>query len=212
MDEQMSQGVGAKQQVPELRLNGSVEAFTLVIELDAWNIRERNDEDWGQTEELRKKGQEPDWWHWVYGGTCFRLSQRVQTPGGRSLILGRGTVMTRGGIDALKQQLWAEAMRAMILQLAFRKAKLPRPLLIVRDGQEAVDYLSGNAPYADRSVHPLPALVVLDLKMPRMNDSTFSPGWQCTPNLSKFLPWCSPPPLTNQTCEKRDNWARASIS
>jgi hypothetical protein len=111
MDQQMSQGAGREQQVPELRLKGPIEPFTLALELDAWNIRERNEEDWGLTEELRKMGQEPEWWHWVYGGTCFRLSQRVQTPGGRSLILSRGTVMTRGGIDALKQQLWAEAMR-----------------------------------------------------------------------------------------------------
>src|SRR5436190_2001962 len=111
MDEQMAQGTGLEQQVPELRQQEPVEPFTLVIELDAWNIRERNDKQWGQTEELRKQGQEPEWWHWVYGGTCFRLSQRVQTQGGRSLILSRGTVMTRGGIDALRQQLWAEAMR-----------------------------------------------------------------------------------------------------
>ncbi len=111
MDEQMSQGAAKEQQVSELRQPEPVEPFTLVIELDAWNIRERNEEHWGQTEELRKQGQEPEWWHWVYGGTCFRLSQRVQTQGGRSLILSRGTVMTRGGIDALKQQLWAEAMR-----------------------------------------------------------------------------------------------------
>ena len=41
--------------------------------------------------------------------------------------------------------------------------------MIVRDGQEAVDYLSGNGRYGDRSAHPLPALVVLDLKMPRMS-------------------------------------------
>lgn len=111
MDEQMSQGEGTEQQVLELRLKTAVEPFILVIELDAWNIRERNEEDWGQAEELRKKGKEPQWWHWVYGGTCFRLSQRVQTQGGRSLILSRGTVMTRSGIDALRQQLWAEAMR-----------------------------------------------------------------------------------------------------
>ncbi len=108
---QMSQGAAKEQQVSELRQPEPVEPFTLVIELDAWNIRERNEGHWGQTEELRKQGQEPEWWHWVYGGTCFRLSQRVQTQGGRSLILSRGTVMTRGGIDALKQQLWAEAMR-----------------------------------------------------------------------------------------------------
>jgi len=111
MDEQMSQGAGGEQQVPELRLAGPVAPFLLVIQLDAWDIRERNEEQWGRTQELRKQGQEPDWWHWVYGGTCFRLSQRVKTAGGRSLILSRGTVMTRGGIDALKQQLWAEAMR-----------------------------------------------------------------------------------------------------
>src|SRR6266700_3952184 len=111
MDEQMSQGAGAQQRVRELRLQAASEPFILVIELDAWNIRERNDEQWGQTEPLRKAGQVPEWWHWVYGGTCFRLSQRVKTAGGRSLILSRGTVMTRGGIEALKQQLWAEAMR-----------------------------------------------------------------------------------------------------
>jgi hypothetical protein len=110
LDQQMSQGTGAKQQLKELRLKRPAKPFTLVIELDAWNIRERG-EDWGQAQERRAAGQEPDWWHWVYGGTCFRLSQRVETPGKRAVILSRGTVMTRGGTDALKQQLWAEAMR-----------------------------------------------------------------------------------------------------
>src|ERR1041385_1243796 len=57
----------------------------------------------------------------------------------------------------------------MILELAFERAKLPHPLLIVRDGQEAVDYLSGKGDYADRSAHPRPALLILDLKMPRLN-------------------------------------------
>ena len=57
----------------------------------------------------------------------------------------------------------------MILQLVFRRAKLSRSLVLVRDGQEAVDYLSGSGDYADRLAYPLPGLVVLDLKMPRMN-------------------------------------------
>ncbi len=116
MDQQMSQGGGAAQPVPELRLKPAVEPFTLVIELDAWNIRERNEEQWGRTQALRQRGEEPEWWHWVYGGTCFRLSQRVEKSGGRSVILSRGTVMTRGGTDALKQQLWAEAMRQGLAQ------------------------------------------------------------------------------------------------
>jgi len=71
MDEQMRQGAGAEQQVQELRLNKPAEPFTLVIELDAWNIRERNDEQWGQTEELRKQGQEPEWWHWLTAAPVF---------------------------------------------------------------------------------------------------------------------------------------------
>ena len=57
----------------------------------------------------------------------------------------------------------------MILEMAFQRAKMPCPLVLVRDGQEAVDYFSGKGRYADRAAHPLPALVVLDLKMPRMN-------------------------------------------
>ena len=126
MDEQMSRGAGSKQQVPALRLKGAVEPFTLVIELDAWNIRERNAEQWGRTEQLRLAGQAPEWWHWVYGGTCFRLSQRVQTAGGRSLISSRGTVMTRGGLVALKQQLWAEAVRHGLAQA--------QEVLVIADG------------------------------------------------------------------------------
>jgi CheY-like chemotaxis protein len=61
-----------------------------------------------------------------------------------------------------------EESDALILQLACRKAAIAHPLVIVADGQEVVDYLSGKGRYADRSVHPLPALIVLDLKMPRM--------------------------------------------
>jgi CheY-like chemotaxis protein len=60
-----------------------------------------------------------------------------------------------------------EESDAIILQRAFSKAHLSNPLVIVKDGQAVVDYLSGSAPYNNRSEHPLPALVLLDLKMPR---------------------------------------------
>ena len=123
MDEQLSRG-GAREQL--VLPKGPVEPFTLVIELDAWNIREREGEAWGRAEELRVQGQEPEWWHWVYGGTCFRLSRRVRTSSGRPVILSRGTVMTRGGTEALKQQLWAEAMRHGLGQA--------QEVLVVADG------------------------------------------------------------------------------
>jgi CheY-like chemotaxis protein len=38
----------------------------------------------------------------------------------------------------------------------------------LEDGQEVMAYLSGDVPYADRSLYPLPRLVILDLDMPRM--------------------------------------------
>lgn len=57
---------------------------------------------------------------------------------------------------------------AMILHLAFERAGLTNPLVRVRDGQEAVDYLAGKGIYADRLAYPLPVLLLLDLKMPRM--------------------------------------------
>ena len=104
LDEQMCAGQGVQQLLPL-----PPEAFTLVIELDAWNIRERDD--WGQSAQKRASGQEPQRWHWAYGGTCFRLDQRVEGEGGRARILSRGTVMTRGGVDDLREQLFAEAQR-----------------------------------------------------------------------------------------------------
>lgn len=104
LDEQMSAGQGQWQCEPV-----SPPPFTLIIEIDAWNIRERDH--WGQSQKRRAQGLEPERWHWVYGGTCFRLDQRRQTEAGRPVILSRGTVMTRGGIDALRQQLFAECLR-----------------------------------------------------------------------------------------------------
>jgi CheY-like chemotaxis protein len=56
-----------------------------------------------------------------------------------------------------------------LLRLALQKATLKITLFEVRDGQEAVDYLAGEGPYADRQTYPLPNLFLLDLKMPRMN-------------------------------------------
>ena len=77
LDEQMRTAQGGPQMLPLPK-----EPFTLVIELDAWNIRERDD--WGQSATQRAAGQEPSRWHWVYGGTCFRLDQRVESDGGRA--------------------------------------------------------------------------------------------------------------------------------
>jgi CheY-like chemotaxis protein len=54
----------------------------------------------------------------------------------------------------------------LLLERAFNKAGLGEWLRVVRDGDQAIDYLSGNGTYADRDQFPLPFLLLLDLKMP----------------------------------------------
>jgi len=57
----------------------------------------------------------------------------------------------------------------ILVRHAFKKANLLNPLHVVHDGAEAIAYLSGEDPYANRAEYPLPALVLLDLKMPLVN-------------------------------------------
>jgi hypothetical protein len=98
--------------------------FTLIIEIDAWNIRERDN--WGRTQALLKAGKDIGRWHWVYTGTLFRLDQRGTTESGRPVIAERGYVATRKGLDSFQRQLYAEAIQRGLLQ-----AEL---VLIIADG------------------------------------------------------------------------------
>lgn len=82
--------------------------FTLVIEIDAWDIRERDN--WGKTKELRAAGQKLNRWHWVYMATVFRLDHRGQSAGNRAVISERGYAATRLGLEALSAQLYREAL------------------------------------------------------------------------------------------------------
>ena len=129
LDEQMRTAQGAEQVLPT-----PATPFTLIIELDAWNIRERDA--WGRSAALRRQGREPERWHWVYGGTCFRLDQRVESARGRPCILSRGTVMTRQGVAGLRDQLFAEAQRHGLAQAA--------KVLVVADGAAWIWNLTGD--------------------------------------------------------------------
>src|SRR4051812_3935888 len=57
----------------------------------------------------------------------------------------------------------------LIIRKAFQKAGIPNPMHVVRNGEEAIAYLSGTGKYALRDEYPLPALVLLDLKLPRID-------------------------------------------
>ena len=88
--------------------------FTLVIEIDAWNIRERDH--WGLTKKLRDAGEEVGRWHWVYTATTFRLDQGGTTATGRPMIAERGYVATRRGLDDFRAQLYTETLQRGLLQ------------------------------------------------------------------------------------------------
>jgi CheY-like chemotaxis protein len=52
---------------------------------------------------------------------------------------------------------------------SFEKAGIKNPIQVVGNGEEAVAYLSGVGEYSNRKDYPLPELILLDLKMPKMD-------------------------------------------
>ena len=52
---------------------------------------------------------------------------------------------------------------------ALKKNNLPNELMVVRDGVEALDYLFGTGPYLGRDMSRMPAVILLDLKLPKID-------------------------------------------
>lgn len=123
-DVELSRTLQGVAQLSARSATSQLAAFTLIIEIDAWNIRERDD--WGRTAKLRSNGQEPERWHWVYTATIFRLDQRGQTAGGRRVIAQRGYVATREGLESFTEQLYVEALLRGLLNA--------EQVLIIADG------------------------------------------------------------------------------
>lgn len=56
---------------------------------------------------------------------------------------------------------------AYFMEKAFLRAGINNRLIILSDGQQVIDYLSGVGGYANREKHPLPEILLLDLKLPK---------------------------------------------
>ncbi len=54
-----------------------------------------------------------------------------------------------------------------LLRHVFARVGILNPLHSVNDGEQATAYLGGEGAFADRATHPLPSLILLDLKIPR---------------------------------------------
>jgi CheY-like chemotaxis protein len=75
----------------------------------------------------------------------------------------------------------------LLTQRAFRKANLAHASLqIVSDGDSAVFYLSGEGKYSDRDRYPLPVLILLDLKLPRLSGHEILSWLRQQPSLKRL--------------------------
>jgi len=58
---------------------------------------------------------------------------------------------------------------AELTMRAIRKNGVSGEIVLARDGVEALDYLFGQGDYAGRDLQRMPAVILLDLKMPRLD-------------------------------------------
>lgn len=56
-----------------------------------------------------------------------------------------------------------------ITQRAFSKGSVKAKLIVVRDGQQALDYLNHRGKFHPPNISPAPEMILLDLNLPRMN-------------------------------------------
>jgi len=57
---------------------------------------------------------------------------------------------------------------AMVIVETLKAAGVKNPITLVGDGRDVIAYFKGNKQYADRAQHPLPIVLLLDLKMPQV--------------------------------------------
>jgi CheY-like chemotaxis protein len=74
-----------------------------------------------------------------------------------------------------------------LIKGAFERAGFGRAIHSVQTGFEAIAYLNGDPPYEDRNKHPVPALVLLDIRMPGLD------GFE-------VLKWIRSQPAFSQLC------------
>ncbi|KTB47956.1 response regulator [Dehalogenimonas alkenigignens] len=57
----------------------------------------------------------------------------------------------------------------LLTERALKKQNILNKMMVVTDGQQALDYLLGGGAYAGRDTRDLPALILLDLKLPKID-------------------------------------------
>lgn len=74
----------------------------------------------------------------------------------------------------------------MITQRALKEAKVINKLWIVRDGQEALDFLQHKGNYEEPSNSPKPGIIILDINLPKINGLEVLKIIKQDPNLKRI--------------------------
>lgn len=69
---------------------------------------------------------------------------------------------------------------------AFREARLNDTVHVASTGEQALDYLFGRGDFGDRERHPMPDLVLLDLKLPGIDGQEVLRQVKATPGLRRL--------------------------
>lgn len=62
-----------------------------------------------------------------------------------------------------------DASHRLLIRKSLEDHGIKNIIMEVEDGQQAIDYIYGHEVYADRKKYPLPDLILLDIKMPKIN-------------------------------------------
>jgi CheY-like chemotaxis protein len=75
----------------------------------------------------------------------------------------------------------------LLFQLAWERTRAENPIRFTATRKEAVDYLEGRGKFADRDAYPLPAVIVIDMRLPDGNAAEFLRWLRGHPKLNRLV-------------------------